>query len=183
MSWQPKALRFYQDEEIDFNILCRQYSSVFPGGISAIFLVFHPDRLSHVLTLQFCVHRTPISNAGDEMKLPTFEPKSHSLMQIMEIKRLNDALACSRSELMRTEERLEDAKKLQKFLHDLTPQEWMEGLVQERDDRHAVKMAEWQAACNSIAESILVSQWSCATSGFALKIVKHVHHCWHGKIC
>ena len=79
-----------------------------------------------------------------------------SVLQILEIKRLNDALANTRSEVMRTEERLEDAKKLQKFLRDLTPQEWTEGLIRERDDRHALKMAAWQAECSSISEAILV---------------------------
>ena len=74
----------------------------------------------------------------------------------MEIKRLNDALANTRSELMRTEERLEDAKKLQKFLQDLTPQEWMDSLVKERNDQHAVKIATWQTACDSISNSIAV---------------------------
>ena len=57
---------------------------------------------------------------------------------------------------MRTEERLEDAKKLQKFLHDLTPQEWTEGLVRERDERHATEMAAWHSACDTISRSILV---------------------------
>lgn len=74
----------------------------------------------------------------------------------MEIKRLNDALANTRSELMRTEERLEDAKKLQKFLHDLTPQEWREGLVQARDERHAEKMVAWQRECDSLSSRIQV---------------------------
>lgn len=84
--------------------------------------------------------------------------------QIMEIKRLNDALANTRSELMRTEERLDDAKRLQKFLHDLTPQEWMEGLIQKRDDRHKVNMAKWQSECSSIDTSIVASLSSTIAS-------------------
>ncbi len=82
--------------------------------------------------------------------------KAFFFFQILEIKRLNDALANTRSELMRTEERLEDAKKLQRFLHDLTPQEWTEGLVKERDDRHALKMKAWRAGCDTISHSISV---------------------------
>lgn len=58
---------------------------------------------------------------------------------------------------MRTEERLEDAKKLQNFLDELTPLEWKEGLVQARDDRHAAKLARWQAECDSITSSLMVS--------------------------
>lgn len=55
-----------------------------------------------------------------------------------------------RSELSRFEERLEDAKQLEKFLEDLTPLEWREGLVAAHEARHAEKVAAWQAQCAAI---------------------------------
>lgn len=56
------------------------------------------------------------------------------------------------SEVSRTEEQLEDAKRLQTFLEDLTPSEWREGLVKARDDRHEARMAAWRSECDGIRQ-------------------------------
>ena len=78
-------------------------------------------------------------------------------MQIVEIKALNGLLASTRRDLMKSEEQLEDAKKLQKFLDELVPEEWREGLAKERDDKHATEMAVWQSEVDAARDDLQVN--------------------------
>ena len=78
-------------------------------------------------------------------------------MQVNEIKGLNAVIANTRRELMKSEEQLEDAKRLQRFLDDLIPEEWKEALVKERDDKHDVQMAIWQAEIDDADQALQVS--------------------------
>lgn len=77
-------------------------------------------------------------------------------MQIVEIKALNASVASIRRDLMKSEEQLEDAKRLQKFLDELVPEEWREGQVKERDDKHAMQMAIWQAEIDNARDALQV---------------------------
>lgn len=74
-----------------------------------------------------------------------------------EIKALNAVVANTRRDLMKSEEQLEDAKRLQQFLDALVPEEWREGLVKARDDKHSALMAEWQAEVDASAAALAVS--------------------------
>lgn len=80
------------------------------------------------------------------------------LLQIVEIKALSATVANTRRDLMKSEEQLEDAKRLQKFLDELVPDEWREGLVKERDDKHAAKIAVWQAEIDNAKDALEVGR-------------------------
>ena len=78
-------------------------------------------------------------------------PECH--VQATEIKQLGVIVANTRNELARTEEQLEEAKRLQAFLQELTPPERRAGLVRQRDERHAANLATWQAECDAIQKA------------------------------
>jgi hypothetical protein len=50
-------------------------------------------------------------------------------LQVLEIKRLNAMIASLRSELNKYEEQLEDCRKYQTFLNNVTPIEWFQQQV------------------------------------------------------
>jgi len=70
--------------------------------------------------------------------------------KVLEIKRLNTAVAALRSEMNKYEEQLEDCRKYKDFLDSITPQEWFEQQAQKLQRRKDAMMAEWQATCEEV---------------------------------
>lgn len=70
--------------------------------------------------------------------------------KVLEIKRLNTAIAALRSEMNKYEEQLEDCRKYKEFLNGITPAEWFEAQASKLQDRKDAMMAEWQAECEAV---------------------------------
>ncbi|KAK9824216.1 hypothetical protein WJX72_008592 [[Myrmecia] bisecta] len=70
--------------------------------------------------------------------------------KVLEIKRLNAAMAVIRSELNKYEEQLEDCKKYKAFLDKITPHEWFAERLQERDKKRKEREERWQAECKAV---------------------------------
>lgn len=70
--------------------------------------------------------------------------------KVMEIKRLNTAIAALRSELNKFEEQLDDCRKYKEFLDNITPSEWFEQQAKKQQQRKEVRLQEWQVACEDV---------------------------------
>mmetsp|Transcript_2990 Transcript_2990/g.8133 ORF Transcript_2990/g.8133 Transcript_2990/m.8133 type:complete len:559 (-) Transcript_2990:375-2051(-) len=70
--------------------------------------------------------------------------------KVMEIKRLNTAIAALRSEMNKFEEQLEDCRKYKDFLDGITPKEWFEAQANKLQEMKDALVAEWQAKCDAV---------------------------------
>lgn len=70
--------------------------------------------------------------------------------KVLEIKRLNTAIAALRSEMNKFEEQLEDCRKFKEFLDEITPQEWFEAQAEKLQGRKDAMKAAWEAECESV---------------------------------
>ena len=70
--------------------------------------------------------------------------------QVLEIKRLNTAIAALRSEMNKYEEQLEDCRKYKEFLDSITPLEWFEQQAAKLQRRKDAMVADWQAQCDEV---------------------------------
>ena len=70
---------------------------------------------------------------------------------MLEIKRLNTAIAALRSEMNKFEEQLEDCRKFKEFLDEITPQEWFEAQAEKLQGRKDAMKAAWEAECESVS--------------------------------
>lgn len=72
--------------------------------------------------------------------------------KVLEIKRLNTAIAALRSEMNKYEEQLEDCRKYKDFLDGITPPEWFEQQASKLQRRKDAMVAEWQAICEEVRQ-------------------------------
>lgn len=72
--------------------------------------------------------------------------------KVLEIKRLNTAIAALRSEMNKYEEQLEDCRKYKEFLDSITPQEWFDQQADKLQRRKDAMMAEWKATCDEVRQ-------------------------------
>lgn len=70
------------------------------------------------------------------------------------MRRLQGEIAGVHSDLGRSEEQLEEARRLQAFLEELTPPEWRARLAAEREGRDAARLAAWRAQCERIGAAL-----------------------------
>jgi hypothetical protein len=77
-------------------------------------------------------------------------------VQVLEIKRLNTAIAALRSEMNKYEEQLEDCRKFREFLDSITPLEWFEQQEYKLTLRKEAMLAGWVAACEEVRRPLIV---------------------------
>eukprot|EP00877_Chromochloris_zofingiensis_P008558 jgi/Chrzof1/3956/Cz13g14240.t1 len=70
--------------------------------------------------------------------------------KVLEIKRLNTAIAALKSELNKQEEALEDCRRYKEFLDSVTHPEWFEAQAAKQKERRAARLRQWQDECDAV---------------------------------
>eukprot|EP00879_Flechtneria_rotunda_P020078 GHRR01021115.1.p1 GENE.GHRR01021115.1~~GHRR01021115.1.p1 ORF type:complete len:389 (+),score=163.01 GHRR01021115.1:320-1486(+) len=70
--------------------------------------------------------------------------------KVLEIKRLNAAIAGLKSELGKQEEALEDCRRYKEFLDVVTPKEWFAAQAAKQEQQWQEQLASWRAECDAV---------------------------------
>eukprot|EP00878_Enallax_costatus_P036503 GHUV01040997.1.p1 GENE.GHUV01040997.1~~GHUV01040997.1.p1 ORF type:complete len:297 (+),score=87.78 GHUV01040997.1:82-972(+) len=70
--------------------------------------------------------------------------------KVLEIKRLNTAIAALRSELNKQKEALEECKRYKEFLDGVTPKEWFATQAAKQEQARQEQIDAWRAECDAV---------------------------------